>query len=104
MFTTRSDPGYSPSHTHDMGAKVLPLSLSSREREILHWCALGKSSWEIGQILNCTEAGVNYHFCNIRRKFGVHTRWQALVIALEAGMIKTDEHTAVRSSEAALNE
>jgi len=60
--------------------------LSAKEQEILKWCAMGKSSWEIGRILNCTEAGVNYHFCNIRRKFGVSSRWLALVKALEMGI------------------
>jgi DNA-binding CsgD family transcriptional regulator len=48
---------------------------------------MGKTYWEIGRILNCSEAGVNYHFCNIRRKFGVSSRWLALVKALEMGMI-----------------
>jgi DNA-binding CsgD family transcriptional regulator len=62
-------------------------NLSAKEQEILKWCAIGKSSWEIGRILNCSEAGVNYHFCNIRRKFRVSSRWLALIKALEMGMI-----------------
>ena len=53
----------------------------------MQWSAAGKSSWEIGQIVECTEAGVNYHFCNIRRKFGVSSRWSAVVKALEQGLI-----------------
>lgn len=61
--------------------------LSAKEQEILKWCAKGKSSWEIGRILNCTEAGVNYHFCSIRRKFGVSSRWLALVKAIEMGVL-----------------
>jgi len=65
----------------------IPLNLSAKEQEILKWCAIGKSSWEIGRILNCTEAGVNYHFCNIRRKFRVSSRWLALIKALEMGLI-----------------
>ncbi|WP_259695981.1 helix-turn-helix transcriptional regulator [Pseudomonas frederiksbergensis] len=63
------------------------ITLTSREREVLQWSAVGKSSWEIGQIVNCTEAGVNYHFCNIRRKFGVSSRWSAVVKALGQGLI-----------------
>jgi LuxR family quorum-sensing transcriptional regulator LasR len=61
--------------------------LTDRETEVLQWSAAGKSSWEIGQIVNCSEAGVNYHFCNIRRKFGVSSRWTAVVKALEQGLI-----------------
>jgi DNA-binding CsgD family transcriptional regulator len=62
--------------------------LTDRETEVLQWSAAGKSSWEIGQIVNCSEAGVNYHFCNIRRKFGVSSRWTAVVKALEQGLIR----------------
>lgn len=64
------------------------IRLTSREKEVLQWSAAGKSSWEIGQIVSCSEAGVNYHFCNIRRKFGVRSRWVALVMALEQGLIQ----------------
>lgn len=68
-------------------AQPKPITLTNREREVLQWSAAGKSSWEIGQIVECTEAGVNYHFCNIRRKFGVSSRWSAVVKALEQGLI-----------------
>ncbi|WP_274643653.1 helix-turn-helix transcriptional regulator [Pseudomonas serbica] len=64
------------------------IKLTTREKEVLQWSAAGKSSWEIGQIVSCTEAGVNYHFCNIRRKFGVRSRWVALVMALDLGLIQ----------------
>jgi DNA-binding CsgD family transcriptional regulator len=63
------------------------IKLTAREQELLQWAAIGKSSWEIAQIIQCTEAGVNYHFCNIRRKFGVRSRWTAMVMALERGLI-----------------
>jgi DNA-binding CsgD family transcriptional regulator len=68
--------------------KTPAIKLTSREKEVLQWSAKGKSSWEIGQIVSCTEAGVNYHFCNIRRKFGVRSRWIAVVMALEQGLIQ----------------
>ena len=64
------------------------IKLTAREKEVLQWTAIGKSSWEIAQIIQCTEAGVNYHFCNIRRKFGVRSRWIAMVMALEQGLIQ----------------
>ncbi len=68
-------------------APAKPIKLTLREKEILQWTAAGKSSWEIARILSRTEAGVNYHFCNIRRKFGVRSRWVALVMAMELGLI-----------------
>lgn len=64
------------------------INLTKREREMLQWSAAGKSSWEIGRICNCSEAGVNYHFSNIRRKFGVNSRGCAVVKALEMGLIE----------------
>jgi LuxR family quorum-sensing transcriptional regulator LasR len=48
---------------------------------------MGKTAWEISRIQGCTEAGVNFHFCNIRRKFGVTTLRAALVKAIELGVV-----------------
>jgi LuxR family quorum-sensing transcriptional regulator LasR len=64
------------------------VALTTREKEALLWSARGKSSWEISRIFNCSEAGVNYHFSNIRRKFGVSSRWTAVMMALEQGLIE----------------
>ena len=83
---------------------AIPPKLSAKEQEILKWCAMGKSSWEIGRILSCSEAGVNYHFCNIRRKFGVSSRWLALVKALEMGMIELkDQESPAEAGKAVLS-
>lgn len=63
------------------------VSVTCCELECLKWCAAGKSSWEIGQILDCTEATVNFHFGNIRRKFNTTSRQQAVVKAINLGLI-----------------
>ncbi len=63
------------------------IRITSRELECLKWSAVGKSSWEIGYLLNCTEATVNFHFSNIRRKFNTHSRQQAVVRAINLGLI-----------------
>lgn len=63
------------------------VKLTPRELECLKWCATGKSSWDMGQILNCTEAAVNFHFTNIRRKFRTSSRRQAVVKAIHMGII-----------------
>lgn len=65
------------------------ITLTAREREVLKWGVAGKSSWETAQIVGCTEAGVNYHWCNIRRKFGVRSRWAAMAKTLEQGLIQS---------------
>jgi len=63
------------------------VKLTTKEREALEWMALGKSAWEVSRILGKSEAAVNFHLCNIRRKFNVTTLRSALVKAIEQGII-----------------
>jgi LuxR family transcriptional regulator, quorum-sensing system regulator BjaR1 len=65
---------------------VIPLS--SRERECLEWVAVGKSDWEIGEILNISEKTVNAHIERAKRKFEVPSRVQAVVVAMRMGAIQ----------------
>ena len=63
------------------------IGITPRERECLNWAVTGKSSWEIAKILHCSESVINFHMSNIRRKFGVNTRNQALVKAICLGLV-----------------
>lgn len=63
-----------------------PIRLTPREHEVLLWCAYGKSSWEIGRILQCQESTVNFHVANIMRKLDVPTRVAAVTKALRDGL------------------
>src|SRR5262245_54643419 len=45
-----------------------PIELSDREKTCLGWTALGKSSWETGQILLISENTVIFHIKNAMRK------------------------------------
>ncbi|BBH45372.1 helix-turn-helix domain-containing protein [Pseudomonas sp. KU43P] len=65
----------------------LPIRLTPREQEVLLWCAYGKSSWEIGRILQCKESTVNFHVSNILRKFAVPTRVGAVIKAIRYGIL-----------------
>ncbi len=65
-----------------------PVKLTRREQEVLRWSAVGKTSWEISNICCCSEANVDFHFKNIRRKFGVTTRSAAVVKALAMQLIQ----------------
>lgn len=67
-------------------ADQAPIHLTPREQQVLLWCAYGKSSWEIGQILQCRESTVNFHVSNILRKFDVPTRIAAVIKAIRYGM------------------
>ena len=61
--------------------------LTPRELEVLKWVMVGKSSWEISKITSCSEATVNFHIGNVRQKFNVNTRQQALVKAISLGIL-----------------
>ena len=61
--------------------------LSGREIEVFHWVATGKSDWEISQILGISTKTVNFHVENVKRKFGVATRIQALVAVVRSGKL-----------------
>jgi LuxR family quorum-sensing system transcriptional regulator CciR len=62
--------------------------LSDREKACLRWTALGKSSWEIGQILSISENTVIFHIKNAMRKLGVRSRTLAAVKAIQLGLIE----------------
>ncbi|MEB0208051.1 helix-turn-helix transcriptional regulator [Pseudomonas sp. CCC3.1] len=64
------------------------IKLTPKEKEVLIWGALGKTSWEIAVILKCSESGVNFHFGNIRLKFGGVNRTGAVSKAMELGIVK----------------
>jgi LuxR family quorum-sensing transcriptional regulator LasR len=66
--------------------------LTPRELEVLNWVMVGKSSWEISKITSCSEATVNFHMGNIRQKFNVNTRQQAVVRAISLGLITPEDH------------
>jgi DNA-binding CsgD family transcriptional regulator len=64
----------------DRGMKSF--SLSTREREVLKWLKLGKTSWDISVILRISERTVNYHVSNIMKKLDVTNRLQAVLEAV----------------------
>ena len=77
-------------HAHN-NAEPAP-RLTKRELEVLNWVMVGKSSWEISKITVCSEATVNFHIGNIRQKFNVNTRQQALVKAISMGILTPEDH------------
>ena len=63
-------------------------TLTAREREVLTWAALGKSSWEIGRILNIAKRTVDEHTQIATRKLGAANRTQAVALALLKHLIE----------------
>lgn len=62
-------------------------ALSNREREVLQWAAVGKSDWEIGEILSISEKTANAHIENVKRKYGVTSRVYAVVKGIHSRAI-----------------
>ncbi|MEM8795900.1 MAG: autoinducer binding domain-containing protein [Pseudomonadota bacterium] len=62
-------------------------TLSDREREVLRWTALGKTSPEVAEILDLSDYTVRDHWKTILKKTGASTRTAAAMQALQAGII-----------------
>jgi DNA-binding CsgD family transcriptional regulator len=62
-------------------------SLSPRERECLRWTALGKTSAEIGIILDLSEHTINNYLNNACRKIDATNRSHAVYMATRKGII-----------------
>src|SRR4029078_2073156 len=62
--------------------------LTARETEVMRLGAGGYSNREIGEALSAAEATVKVHVSSILSKLGVRDRVQAVLRALESGVIK----------------
>ena len=63
-------------------------SLSSREREVLHWLALGKSGPEIAIILGISTCTVRIHIQGVKRKLNAVNIPHAVYIAFVVGILR----------------
>lgn len=63
-------------------------NLTAKELECLTWCSTGKSSWEIAQIMKCSEPTINFHITNFRRKLRAPSRGQAVINAIHCGLLR----------------
>ncbi|QGZ29910.1 response regulator [Stutzerimonas stutzeri] len=82
--------GLAPATPADEGRTQAALSqrfqLTSREIEVLHWVACGKTNKDIGDILGLSPRTVNKHLEHVYVKLGVETRTAAAAVAMSAGM------------------
>lgn len=69
----------SRSRSHDI--------LSPRERECIAWSSVGKSSWEIGEILGIAKQTVDVHLKSAIQKLDAGSRAHAVAEALRLGLI-----------------
>jgi DNA-binding CsgD family transcriptional regulator len=69
-------------------APNIPVQLSRREKDCLTWTAQGKSSGDIGMILNISENTVNFHVKNAMRKLETTSRTVAVVKSIRLNLIE----------------
>ena len=58
------------------------IKLSEREKEVLRWFGDGKTSEQIGMILNLSHSTINFHFRNAMKKLGTHNKTSTIVKAI----------------------
>jgi DNA-binding NarL/FixJ family response regulator len=81
MARLRRDPGPTPAPPGP------PLSLSSRERQVLALLARGCDNAEIGRKLFVSPSTVKHHVSRVLGKLGVENRHQAAVYAIRHGLV-----------------
>ncbi|MDP2410714.1 MAG: LuxR family transcriptional regulator [Pseudolabrys sp.] len=62
-------------------------NLTARELECVQWAAAGKTDWEIGQLMNITAATAHFHIEKVKKKLGIRSRVQAIVLMTLRGLI-----------------
>jgi DNA-binding NarL/FixJ family response regulator len=70
-----------------LASRVPDSDLSAREREVLQLMAGGNSNKQIGSALGITEATVKSHVSTILQRLDVDDRTQAVVTALQRGLV-----------------
>ena len=76
-----------PPVTRALASRMPDSELSAREREVLHLMVGGKSNREIATALGITEATVKCHVSVILMRLNVNDRTQAVVTALQRGLV-----------------
>lgn len=65
----------------------MPISLTTREHEVLEWLAQGLSNPEIAHKLVLSPVTVKFHVSNILSKLGCASRTEAAALALRLGLV-----------------
>ena len=73
------------------GQRKQVAALNASERSCLVWCACGKTSAEIGDILNLSEHTVNHYFTLAAQKLDANNRVHTVAKAIQLGLIDRSE-------------
>ncbi len=77
-----------PAETAEADARLR--GLTEREREVLAAVARGLTNGEIAELLVLSESTVKTHVSKVLAKIGARDRVHAVIIAYEAGIVRTD--------------
>jgi DNA-binding NarL/FixJ family response regulator len=80
----------SPEIASKLAHRIRRTELTSREMEVLNQIAAGNSNQEIGTLLSISEGTVKAHVNNILTKLCVSDRTQAVITAIQRGMVHLD--------------
>jgi len=83
----RSSFAFEPSSPHSQDISKPANPLTHREQEILSLLAAGKTNQEIAQVLYIAPGTVRVHIHAILQKLEVSDRTQAVIVALQKGLI-----------------
>jgi PAS domain S-box-containing protein len=72
---------------NDRALKAIAQALTAREIEVLRLVAAGVATDDIAERLSLARNTVRNHVQNIEAKLGVHSRVEAVVLALKAGLV-----------------
>lgn len=62
--------------------------ITPREIEVLQWVSRGKSDWQVAEILFISRKTVNFHVECAKKKLRVATRVQAVLEAVDRGLLR----------------
>ena len=61
--------------------------MTAREIECMTWVAVGKTNWEIGQLLGISASTVHFHVESAKKKLNKSTRTEAVALLVLHGLI-----------------
>ncbi|MBY0429554.1 MAG: LuxR family transcriptional regulator [Rhodospirillales bacterium] len=64
------------------------IQLTPHQKQCLLWTGRGKSSWDIGMIMNISEHTVDYHLKRAMKRLGANNRILAVVTAIRLGLVE----------------
>jgi two-component system response regulator NreC len=82
------------SHPPDEVAPATVNGLTPKETDVLRLLALGHTNAEIAQLLGASLRTIETHRAHIHQKLDRHSRAQLVRFALDAGLLRLDEHGA----------